>query len=137
MVITKEKIAGSYPLHLMVWDNLHDELEKKLSSGEQIKVSPSKTSILLPEVAVAVIYDLLCLTHHLYFLLQADELDKLDPRGRTPLLLAVVLGRMECAIALLKRGANAQFEHKTNWTGNFDFSIMFTNDKSPVVKRND
>lgn len=46
-----------------------------------------------------------------------DDLEKLDPRGRTPLLLAIVLGRNECAISLLKHGANALFEHKSNWNG--------------------
>lgn len=34
MGITKEKIASAHPLHLMVWENQHEELEAKLDLVE-------------------------------------------------------------------------------------------------------
>ncbi|ODM92235.1 Ankyrin repeat domain-containing protein 13D [Orchesella cincta] len=82
MVVSKDKISSSFPLHWLVWEDRHEELEAKLSTAEP----------------------------------KPEELEKQDPRGRTPLLLAVVLGRTECASALLKHGADAQFEHTSNWT---------------------
>lgn len=39
------------------------------------------------------------------------DLEQLDPRGRTPLMLAVKLCHLECVKALLGAKANANFEH--------------------------
>jgi len=39
-----------------------------------------------------------------------------DPRGRTPLHLAVTLQRLECCKVLLKHGANSNAENSGNWT---------------------
>ncbi|XP_013416590.1 ankyrin repeat domain-containing protein 13D isoform X1 [Lingula anatina] len=44
------------------------------------------------------------------------HLEKLDPRGRTPLHLSVTLGHIESARVLLRKGANANAENKQNWT---------------------
>ncbi|CAK1554528.1 unnamed protein product [Leptosia nina] len=44
-----------------------------------------------------------------------EDIEKRDPRGRTPLLLAVTLGRVECTRALLNAGANVNCD-KDNWT---------------------
>lgn len=40
-----------------------------------------------------------------------------DPRGRTPLHLAVTLGHLESARVLLRHGANANAENSRYWTG--------------------
>lgn len=40
-----------------------------------------------------------------------------DPRGRTPLHLAVTLGHLESVKALLRRGAQVTKENANNWTG--------------------
>lgn len=44
-------------------------------------------------------------------------MDQKDPRGRTPLHLAVVLGHLESARTLLRHGANTLAENKGYWSG--------------------
>lgn len=44
------------------------------------------------------------------------DVEVVDPRGRTPLHLAVTLGHLECVRALLRHGANATVENDQNWT---------------------
>lgn len=46
-----------------------------------------------------------------------QHLEQLDPRGRTPLMLAVTLEHLDCAILLLENGANVNVENKDGWTG--------------------
>jgi hypothetical protein len=45
------------------------------------------------------------------------EREQEDPRGRTPLHLAVTLGKVQCADVLLRNGANALAINRHNWTG--------------------
>lgn len=45
-----------------------------------------------------------------------DEIEKKDPRGRTPLMLAIVLNHYNCAFVLLEHGANANTE-TDGWSG--------------------
>ncbi|KAG2459531.1 AN13B protein, partial [Polypterus senegalus] len=44
------------------------------------------------------------------------DIEALDPRGRTPLHLAVTLGHVECACVLLKHGADVGKENRNGWT---------------------
>lgn len=44
------------------------------------------------------------------------DIEKVDPRGRTALHLAVALDHLECTSALLRHGANANAENASNWT---------------------
>lgn len=44
-------------------------------------------------------------------------MEELDPRGRTPLILAVTLGYLESAKVLLDAGADVNFENKEGWSG--------------------
>nr|CAG4640063.1 EOG090X0784 [Daphnia pulex] len=46
----------------------------------------------------------------------ATIVPQLDPRGRTPLMLAVTLENLDCAILLLENGANVNVENKEGWT---------------------
>ena len=41
----------------------------------------------------------------------------MDPRGRTPLHLAVTLGKLPCVEVLLKNGANTLAENRHHWSG--------------------
>nr|CAG4647090.1 EOG090X0784 [Megafenestra aurita] len=45
-----------------------------------------------------------------------QHLEQLDPRGRTPLMLAVTLEHVDCVILLLESGANVNVENKDGWT---------------------
>nr|CAG4649372.1 EOG090X0784 [Scapholeberis mucronata] len=45
-----------------------------------------------------------------------QHLEQLDPRGRTPLMLAVTLEHVDCVILLLESGANVNVENKEGWT---------------------
>ncbi|KAM6958651.1 ankyrin repeat domain-containing protein 13B [Aplochiton taeniatus] len=44
------------------------------------------------------------------------EVETLDPRGRTPLHLAVTLGHLDCAQLLLQYGADVSKENRNGWT---------------------
>uniref|UniRef100_A0A3P8V349 Ankyrin repeat domain 13B n=1 Tax=Cynoglossus semilaevis TaxID=244447 RepID=A0A3P8V349_CYNSE len=46
----------------------------------------------------------------------ATNLETLDPRGRTPLHLAVTLGYLDCARVLLQHGADVSKENRNGWT---------------------
>ncbi|KAK2169141.1 hypothetical protein LSH36_12g20034 [Paralvinella palmiformis] len=77
--MTSSVIQSDYPLHILVWNDNHEELDKLLSKGE---------------------YDI----------------EKIDPRGRTPVHLAVTLGHLNCAKVLFQHGANANVENSRYWT---------------------
>ncbi|XP_041670274.1 ankyrin repeat domain-containing protein 13B isoform X2 [Cheilinus undulatus] len=44
------------------------------------------------------------------------DLESLDPRGRTPLHLAVTLGHLDCARVLLQHGADSSKDNRNGWT---------------------
>lgn len=46
-----------------------------------------------------------------------QHLEQLDPRGRTPLMLAVTLEHVECVSLLLDHGACVDVENNDGWTG--------------------
>ena len=46
-----------------------------------------------------------------------QDIEKRDARGRTPLLLAVILGNVDAALALLDNGASATTETEDGWSG--------------------
>lgn len=52
----------------------------------------------------------------MFLFLQYDK-EALDPRGRTPLHLAVTLKHSECAEVLLYHGANALEVNRHQWSG--------------------
>uniref|UniRef100_A0A3P8V188 Ankyrin repeat domain 13B n=1 Tax=Cynoglossus semilaevis TaxID=244447 RepID=A0A3P8V188_CYNSE len=47
---------------------------------------------------------------------EQTNLETLDPRGRTPLHLAVTLGYLDCARVLLQHGADVSKENRNGWT---------------------
>ncbi|XP_071766190.2 ankyrin repeat domain-containing protein 13B isoform X1 [Centroberyx gerrardi] len=47
---------------------------------------------------------------------EQTDLEYLDPRGRTPLHLAVTLGHLDCARVLLQHGADVSKENRNGWT---------------------
>lgn len=54
--------------------------------------------------------------YSLFFFFKTD-LESLDPRGRTPLHLAVTLGHLDCARILLQQGANVNKQNHNGWSG--------------------
>lgn len=44
-------------------------------------------------------------------------MEKKDVRGRTPLMLAITLGRLEMTQELIRHGTNVNTENKDGWTG--------------------
>lgn len=48
-----------------------------------------------------------------------NDIEAVDPRGRTPLHLAVSLGHLESVRVLLRLGAAVTKENGHSWTGKF------------------
>lgn len=46
-----------------------------------------------------------------------NDIEAVDPRGKTPLHLAVSLGHLESVRVLLRHGAEVTKENGMNWTG--------------------
>lgn len=63
--------------------------------------------------------------------LQHDK-ELVDPRGRTPLHLAVTLGYLDCVKCLLRGGCDANAINKEGWNGKLPavFTFMF----QPVMR---
>ena len=77
---------------------------------------------LCPHKEAAGLQDLMCChenmqkmaDHNCYFGLQHEREQK-DPRGRTPLHLAVTLGHTKCAQLLVENGASCLAENRHQW----------------------
>uniref|UniRef100_A0A8C7V0C7 Ankyrin repeat domain 13B n=1 Tax=Oncorhynchus mykiss TaxID=8022 RepID=A0A8C7V0C7_ONCMY len=55
-------------------------------------------------------------THLEHWRARHVDVETLDPRGRTPLHLAVTLGHLDCARLLLQHGADVSKENRNGWT---------------------
>ncbi|XKL59351.1 hypothetical protein PGB90_000367 [Kerria lacca] len=66
-----------------------------------------------------------------------DDIEKKDPRGRTPLMLAIVLNHLNCVNILLDQGANANTE-TNGWSAVQEATITGNKDliKSIIERRN-
>lgn len=50
----------------------------------------------------------------------------MDPRGRTPLMLAITLDDIESTRLLINKGANVNVKNDEGWTGKINnFNIFF------------
>jgi len=55
-----------------------------------------------------------------------SQLEKLDPRGRTPLMLAITLGDIESTRLLILGGANVNVKNDEGWTGKIKYVHIFS-----------
>lgn len=66
-------------------------------------------------------YFVLLFLHYLHALVSSwflkNDIEAVDPRGRTPLHLAVSLGHLESVRVLLQHNASVTKENASNWTG--------------------
>ncbi|XP_022159943.1 ankyrin repeat domain-containing protein 13D isoform X1 [Myzus persicae] len=76
-----------FPLHYLIWLREHKLLEEKLDAIGSDQQPAVKS-----------------------------QLEKLDPRGRTPLMLAITLGDIESTRLLIIRGANVNVKNDEGWT---------------------
>ncbi|XP_054155484.1 ankyrin repeat domain-containing protein 13D-like [Oppia nitens] len=77
-----KQFANDYPIHWLVWHNNHRQLDQLF--GDKKSSSSSSSS-------------------------HKPNIETRDPRGRTPLMLAVTLGHYELARLLLRHNANVNF----------------------------
>lgn len=52
-----------------------------------------------------------------FFLFFKHDIERKDPRGRTPLMLSVTLNHLESSRVLLRHGADVIVENKQGYTG--------------------
>ncbi|XP_063306101.1 ankyrin repeat domain-containing protein 13B isoform X2 [Pelobates fuscus] len=109
MMPVKKGPESRYPLHYLVWHNKYRELEKELSDKQlpRNKQDHPRFSNPLVDVFKPVIES---------FEISQEQLEQVDPRGRTPLHLATTLGHIECARVLLNHGADVSKENRSGWT---------------------
>uniref|UniRef100_A0ACB8FZX6 Ankyrin repeat domain-containing protein 13A n=1 Tax=Sphaerodactylus townsendi TaxID=933632 RepID=A0ACB8FZX6_9SAUR len=91
-------ISGGFPLHALVWHNDHRQLAKVLQ-----KQTYSNNTV--ERFLRLVVKDL-----------PKQDVEQRDPRGRTPLHLAVSLGYIESAKVLLGHKADVTKENSSGWT---------------------
>ncbi|XP_035811098.2 ankyrin repeat domain-containing protein 13B isoform X1 [Amphiprion ocellaris] len=106
---TPEK--SRYPIHYLVWHNKHRQLEKELATNEQLR-APERTD----RGGIGKARRLHSQTEPRSGGTNKTDLESLDPRGRTPLHLAVTLGYLDCARVLLQHGADVSKENRNGWT---------------------
>lgn len=130
----------AFPLHYLVWNNQYQELDRELQSnqvmlgldvGDGLCIPRcGHTCQLLLEVAGDVFiaqlaWSCTCVFSHVclrvracvHVCLQQQDLERLDPRGRTPLELAICLGHLESTRVLLRHNADPTHCNAQNWTG--------------------
>ncbi|KAM7399638.1 hypothetical protein PAMP_018889 [Pampus punctatissimus] len=113
---TPEK--SRYPIHYLVWHNKHRQLEKELTRNEQrLALSICECACIFKSVSSERKCWLSVGLHAcLPWCYGETDLESLDPRGRTPLHLAVTLGHLDCARVLLQQGADVSKENRNGWT---------------------
>ena len=98
---TSLEIRERWPLHWLVWEGKDAELEGALKEDS---VSDSRYwQQTLPSKYGGLAFQYDC--------------EQLDPRGRTPLHLAVALAKVRCAEVLLQNGANTLALNRHDWNG--------------------
>ena len=119
---SEAEIWQRWPLHVLVWKDDPKALEaliqeKQVGNIHMYPCSLYRSNILVFEnvtcATVSVTDCTLCFQHTC---MQRD-CEQLDPRGRTPLHLAVSLGRVRCTEILLHHGANALAVNRHQWSG--------------------
>lgn len=111
----------AFPLHFLVWNNQYLELDRELQKTEV------KERRLFYFVASGMVFDLHAFDSvalhcadaapvFLFFLATQQDVERLDPRGRTPLELAVCLGHMESTRVLLRHSSDPTHCNTQGWT---------------------
>ncbi|KAA0702076.1 Ankyrin repeat domain-containing protein 13B [Triplophysa tibetana] len=116
---TPEK--SRFHLHYLVWHNKHRQLEKQLSAREQCHKTLTGRKWTDESLEEKERENGECewiggLNEEAGEEHCRVDLEVLDPRGRTPLHLAVTLGHLDCARLLLQHGADVCKENRNGWT---------------------
>ncbi|XP_029387644.1 ankyrin repeat domain-containing protein 13D isoform X3 [Mus pahari] len=90
-------LGPTFPLHRLVWANRHRELEAALHSRKVRPCRGSDSAGFPPSPGAK------------------HDIEQEDPRGRTPLELAVTLGNLESVRVLLRHNANVGRESRQGW----------------------
>lgn len=115
---SEAEIRQLWPLHLLVWKADHKALDTLLQEKQVGRIRPDHglyASIYLKQDMHIRTVRVRTFTHT-WIHTQHDR-EQLDPRGRTPLHLAVSLGRVRCAEVLLRHDANTLAVNRHQWSG--------------------
>lgn len=107
----ESNFESAYPLHWLVWQNRTAVLESLLNKDE---VSHKARSL------CCILRSISCISPLIFVWNIAQgrrHIEQRDPRSRTPLHLAVSLGRVQCSQILLAKGADATAENGEHWSG--------------------
>lgn len=102
----------AFPLHFLVWNNQYLELDRELQKKE---VSEGGLFCIWDFTDAFVRSHCIALMQLVCFCVQQD-VDRLDPRGRTPLELAVCLGHLESTRVLLRHSVDPTHCSAQGWT---------------------
>ncbi|CAG2113190.1 unnamed protein product, partial [Medioppia subpectinata] len=106
------QLSHSYPIHWLVWHNSDHRLEQLLNSHHKVFIS------------VVNRWTLALMTTHFACYDNQLDVELRDPRGRTPLMLAVTLGHYRAARHLLRHNANVNIEDSLGFNGNFVSNLI-------------
>lgn len=116
----------AFPLHYLVWNNQYLELDRELQKKEvRLDFVFWSWWLMMGFFFFGMSNCIALMLLLLVCLVLQQDLERLDPRGRTPLELAVCLGHLESTRVLLRHSADPTHCNAQGWTSECSAASLF------------